>query len=72
MLLEIIDKHVGEMNAEELWETTMNPENRTIIQVTIDEAQEITEQMLTICMDEDASLRKEFITENALYADIDK
>lgn len=63
-------KGLGEMNPEQLWETTMNPENRRLIQVTIDDA-ETAEAAISLCMSEDSNARKEWIMENALYANID-
>lgn len=63
-------KGLGEMNPEQLWETTMNPENRRLIQVTIEDA-EAAEAAISLCMSEDSSARKEWIMENALYAQVD-
>ncbi len=63
-------KGLGEMNAEQLWDTTMNPENRTLRQVTIENAAE-TDHIFSMLMGEDVAPRREFIEENATYANID-
>ncbi len=63
-------KGLGEMNDHQLWDTTMNPENRTLKQITIDNAAE-ADRIFSMLMGEDVGPRREFIEENAVYANID-
>ena len=58
------------MNEEQLWETTMNPENRTLRQITIENAAE-ADYVFSMLMGDDVAPRREFIEENATYARID-
>lgn len=63
-------KGLGEMNDHQLWDTTMNPENRTLKQITLDNAAE-ADATFSMLMGEDVAPRREFIEENATYAHID-
>ena len=63
-------KGLGEMNAEQLWSTTMDPENRMLKQVNIDNAAE-ADYIFSMLMGEDVGPRRDFIEKNATYANID-
>ena len=63
-------KGLGEMNAEQLWDTTMNPEMRTLRKVTIDNGGE-ADRIFSMLMGDEVPPRREFIENNAIYANID-
>jgi len=63
-------KGLGEMNAEQLWDTTMNPEFRVLRQVSIDSSSE-ADRIFSMLMGDEVPPRREFIEKNAVYANID-
>ena len=63
-------KGLGEMNAEQLWETTMDPSFRTLRQVNIDSLAE-ADRVFSMLMGDEVPPRREFIEKNAVYANID-
>ena len=63
-------KGLGEMNAEQLWDTTMNPQERTLRRVNIDNWGE-ADRVFSMLMGDEVPPRREFIEKNAIYANID-
>ena len=63
-------KGLGEMNETQLWDTTMNPEHRTLRQVNIENAAE-ADHVFSMLMGDDVAPRRQFIEQNATYAKID-
>lgn len=63
-------KGLGEMNADQLWDTTMNPETRTLVQITMEEA-ELADEIISICMSDNVVPRREFIMEHAMEVEVD-
>lgn len=65
-----LDKHVGEMDPNEMAETVMNPETRTLKQITMEDAEEVANVFISL-MGENVTPRKKFIEENADKANVD-
>ena len=66
----MVEQHVGEMDAEEIAETVMNPETRTLKQITMEDATEVAKMFMNL-MGESVTPRKKFIEDNAWRANVD-
>ena len=64
-------KGLGEMDPEQLWDTTLNPEHRTLVKVTIEDATE-AERLVTVLMGDKVDVRRQYIIENANFNKVDE